>query len=109
MNRSLFLEVFCGSARNPTEETTTKTMPRSGASTNNLEVRLIMTTTKLLTIPEFANATGISETLARTLVNRGDVPSIPVGRRRRVDARWVEKWTNTANPPIADRECRNSQ
>jgi len=56
--------------------------------------------TKLLSIPEFAVATGISETLARALVNRGDVPSILVGRRRRVDARWVERWTALANPPL---------
>jgi len=60
-----------------------------------------MTTTKLLTIPEFANATGISENLARAIVKRGEVPSIQVGRRRRVDSRWVEKWTALANPPIA--------
>ena len=34
------------------------------------------TMTKLLTIPQFAHATGISEALARALVNRGDVPSV---------------------------------
>jgi excisionase family DNA binding protein len=56
--------------------------------------------TKLLTVPQFANATGLSDSLARTLVNSGQVPSIQVGRRRRVDARWIEKWTATANPEI---------
>jgi excisionase family DNA binding protein len=59
-----------------------------------------MTTTKLLTIPGFANAIGVSENLARAIVKRGEVPSIQVGRRRRVDSRWVEKWTAQANPPI---------
>jgi excisionase family DNA binding protein len=62
-----------------------------------------MTTTKLLSVPQFANATGLSDTLARALVNRGDVPSILVGRRRRVDARWVEKWVNMGNPEITTR------
>jgi excisionase family DNA binding protein len=52
-----------------------------------------MTVTKLLSIPEFAKATGISVRLARELVNRGDVPSVRVGPRRRVDIRFVEKWT----------------
>jgi hypothetical protein len=66
-----------------------------------------MTTTKLLTIPQFANATGISETLARALVNRGDVPSIPVGRPRRIDARWIEKWTALANPPVGTEDRRD--
>ena len=59
-----------------------------------------MTMTKLLTVPQFATATGLSDTLARALVNRGDVPSILVGRRRRVDARWIEKWVNLGNPEI---------
>jgi hypothetical protein len=52
-----------------------------------------MTTTKLLTIPAFAKATGLTYWLARELVNRGDIPSVQVGPRKRVDARWVEQWT----------------
>ena len=52
-----------------------------------------MTITKLLSIREFAEATGLSIWLARELVNRGDVPSVRVGPRRRVDIRFVEKWT----------------
>jgi excisionase family DNA binding protein len=59
-----------------------------------------MTTTKLLTIPQFAHATGISETLARAIVKRGEVPSVQVGRRRRVSSSWIEKWTDLANPPV---------
>jgi len=57
-------------------------------------------TTRLLTVPEFARATGISEGLARRLVKDREVPSITVGGRQRVDSRWVEKWTAQGNPPI---------
>lgn len=59
-----------------------------------------MTTTKLLSIPQFADATGLTDYLARALVMRGDVPSVRVGARRRVDSRWVEKWVNLGNPDI---------
>ncbi len=65
-----------------------------------------MTMTKLLTVPQFANATGLSEALARALVNRGDVPSIQVGSRRRVDSRWIEKWVNLGNPEITTAGAR---
>lgn len=59
-----------------------------------------MTKTKLLTIPEFANATGLTYGLARELVIRGDVPHVLVGTRRRVDSRWIEKWTACGNPEL---------
>jgi hypothetical protein len=59
-----------------------------------------MAMTKLLSIPQFAHATGLSDALARSLVMRGDVPSVRVGARRRVDSRWVEKWVNLGNPEI---------
>jgi predicted DNA-binding transcriptional regulator AlpA len=59
-----------------------------------------MTTTRLLSIPQFANATGLSDALARALVMRGDVPSVRVGARRRVSSHWVEKWVNLGNPEI---------
>lgn len=49
---------------------------------------------KLLSIPDFARATGLSYWLARELVLRGDVPSIRVGNRRRVSAHWVAGWVN---------------
>jgi excisionase family DNA binding protein len=48
--------------------------------------------TKLLTIPKFAKATGLSYRLCLQLVGNGQIPSIPVGRRRRIDARWVDQW-----------------
>ncbi len=63
-----------------------------------------MTTTKLLSIPEFAKATGLSDRLARHLVKNGDVPSIKVGSRRRVDARFIDRWTAAACEVPAQRD-----
>jgi excisionase family DNA binding protein len=56
--------------------------------------------TKLLTIPDFAEVTGLSYWLARELVNRGDIPSVRVGTRRRIDARVVERWTHGEQPTV---------
>ena len=49
-------------------------------------------TTKLITIPKFAKATGLKYRLCLQLVESGRIPSIPVGGRRRIDTRWVEQW-----------------
>lgn len=51
--------------------------------------------TKLLTIPKFAQATGLSYRLCLQLVGTGQIPSVPVGCRRRIDVRWVEQWLAT--------------
>jgi excisionase family DNA binding protein len=48
--------------------------------------------TKLITIPKFAEATGLPYRLCLQLIGSGHLPSIPVGRRRRIDVRWVEQW-----------------
>jgi excisionase family DNA binding protein len=48
--------------------------------------------TKLITIPKFAEATGLTYRLCLQLVGTGQIPSVPVGRRRRIDVRWVEQW-----------------
>jgi excisionase family DNA binding protein len=48
--------------------------------------------TKLITVPTFAEATGLSYRLCLQLVGTGQIPSVPVGRRRRIDLRWVEQW-----------------
>jgi hypothetical protein len=48
--------------------------------------------TKLITIPKFARATGLPYRLCLQLVGTGQVPSVPVGSRRRIDVRWVEQW-----------------
>jgi hypothetical protein len=53
-----------------------------------------------LTVPQFARAIGVCDEVAREIVYGGQVPSILVGKRRRVDARWVEQWLNSANPAI---------
>ncbi len=48
--------------------------------------------TTLLTIAQFARMTGLNYWLAWRLVRRSDIPSVMVGTRRRIDARWVEQW-----------------
>lgn len=67
--------------------------------------------TKLITIPKFAETTGLSYRLCLQLVGTEQIPSIRVGRRLRIDVRWVKQWlegggyrplTNTRH--IADTE-----
>jgi excisionase family DNA binding protein len=48
--------------------------------------------TTLLTIPRFAEATGLSYRLCLHLVGTGQIPSVAVGSRRRIDVRWVVQW-----------------
>lgn len=48
--------------------------------------------TKLITIPTFAEVTGLSYRLCLHLVETGQIPSVPVGTRRRIDIRWVDQW-----------------
>ena len=48
--------------------------------------------TKLITISKFAQATGLPYRLCLHLVGAGQIPSVAVGRRRRIDVRWVEQW-----------------
>jgi excisionase family DNA binding protein len=48
--------------------------------------------TKLITIPKFAETTGLAYRLCLQLVGSGQIPSIRVGNRRRIDVRWVEQW-----------------
>jgi excisionase family DNA binding protein len=48
--------------------------------------------TTLLTIPKLAQLTGLSYRLCLQLVEAGEIPSVPVGSRRRIDIRWVEQW-----------------
>ena len=44
--------------------------------------------TKLITIPKFAEETGLPYRLCLHLVGTGQIPSVAVGRRRRIDVRW---------------------
>jgi hypothetical protein len=61
-------------------------------------------TTKLITIPKFAEATGLSYRLCLQLVGTGQIPSVPVGRRRRIDVRWAEQWLAIGGyrPPVRE-------
>ena len=51
--------------------------------------------TKLITIPKFAELTGLPYRLCLHLVGIDQIPSVAVGRRRRIDVRWVEQWLAT--------------
>jgi excisionase family DNA binding protein len=58
---------------------------------------------RLMTLPEFSQATGLSYPLVLKLVSRGDIPSLQIGPRRRIDAQWVKQWlesqqSTTASP-----------
>jgi excisionase family DNA binding protein len=48
--------------------------------------------TKLITIPKFAELTGLPYRLCLRLAQTGQIPSVPVGRRFRVDVRWIHQW-----------------
>ena len=48
--------------------------------------------TKLLTIPDFARTCGITYSLAAQMVESGQIPTITVGKRRRIDQRFVDQW-----------------
>lgn len=51
--------------------------------------------TKLITIPRFAALTGLPYRLCLHLVETRQIPSVAVGRRHRIDVRWVEQWLST--------------
>ena len=48
--------------------------------------------TTLITIPKFAHTTGLPYRLCLQLVESGQIPSVPVGTRKRIDIRWVKQW-----------------
>jgi excisionase family DNA binding protein len=62
--------------------------------------------TKLLTIPKFAQATGLSYRLCLQLAGNGEIPSVQVGRRRRIDVRWLEQWLATGGYRTSSPEPR---
>jgi hypothetical protein len=65
--------------------------------------------TKLITIPRFAEATGLSYRLCR-LVETGQIPSVAVGPRRRIDVRWIDQWLEGGGykPPLNDFRSRSA-
>ncbi len=46
----------------------------------------------LLTIAEVCEATGLGQTTVKSLISRGDLNSITVGRARRIPADALEQW-----------------
>jgi hypothetical protein len=48
--------------------------------------------TKLITIPKFAELTGLPYRLCLQLVGTDQIPSLAVGCRHRIDVRWVDQW-----------------
>jgi excisionase family DNA binding protein len=62
--------------------------------------------TRLITIPRFAAATGLPYRLCLHLIGTGQIPSVAVGRRRRIDVRWVEQWLATGGyRPDEENRC----
>jgi excisionase family DNA binding protein len=51
--------------------------------------------TRLITLPSFSAATGLPYRLCLRLVSTGQLPSVQVGNRRRIDVRWVDQWLAT--------------
>jgi excisionase family DNA binding protein len=60
--------------------------------------------TKLITIPKFAELTGLPYRLCLHLVGTGQIPSVLVGRRRRIDVRWVDQWLASGGFQSSDQE-----
>lgn len=54
-----------------------------------------VTMTRLLKVSQLSKETGLPYRLCLQLVRDGDIPSLMVGRRRRVDIRWLEQWLAT--------------
>lgn len=65
--------------------------------------------TKLITIPKFAETTGLPYRLCLRLVGAGQIPSVAVGRRRRIDVRWVEQWLASGGFRPSGKESRTDQ
>jgi len=66
--------------------------------------------TKLITIPESAEATGLPYRLCLHLVGTAQIPSVAVGRRRRIDVRWVDQWLAGGGyrPSLVNDESRSA-
>jgi hypothetical protein len=67
--------------------------------------------TQLITIPKFAKATGLPYRLCLQLVGTSQIPSVPVGTRRRIDVRWVDQWLTAGGcrPPAHDSSTRHQE
>ena len=56
----------------------------------------------LISIRQFAKATGLSYKLARRLVLSGAVPSKQIGCRRRISAPWLQRWLEESTTVTVD-------
>jgi hypothetical protein len=56
----------------------------------------------LISIRQFAKATGLSYKLARRLVLSGAVPSKQIGCRRRISAPWLQRWLEESTAVAVD-------
>jgi hypothetical protein len=66
--------------------------------------------TQLITIPKFAEATGLPYRLRLHLVGTHQIPSVPVGCGRRIDVRWVDQgMTGGYCPPAQDSSTRHRE
>ncbi len=53
-----------------------------------------MDTKLLLTVREAANVLGISRTAIYLLLQRGEIPSVKIGRSRRIKRKDIESYVN---------------
>lgn len=58
-----------------------------------------MKTRLFVTIPEFAQLSGLSYKIVRQMVIEGRVPSKLIGSRRLVRTDWAEKWLAESDTP----------
>ncbi len=67
--------------------------------------------TQLITIPKFAEATGLPYRLCLHLVGTHQIPSVAVGCRRRIDVRWVDQWLAAGGycPAARDSSTRHAE
>ncbi len=54
---------------------------------------------RLISIPEFARIVGISGPTARAMVRNGDVPTVRIRTRHRIDSEWLKTWLAGKNEP----------
>ena len=57
---------------------------------------------KLLSIPQVAQVTGLSYYLTREMVLNGTIRCVMLGSRRRVNAKWLDRWLARTNPADLD-------
>ena len=64
---------------------------------------------KWITVAAFARGTGLPYWIAAQMVDRGEIPSITVGKRRRVHSAWIKTWLAKARNATPDDVCAAGQ